>query len=110
MKKAKVRDCSRMPINTYEGETIENKVRRIVDNKEPINDGAPIIYTMKADGVIKAYNIRTDRWEIAQDAMDAVNKTIIAKSEGAPTKTEPTTKPIANASEVNNVNAINNAS
>ena len=28
-----------------EGETIETKVARIVQNKEPITDGAPMIYT-----------------------------------------------------------------
>ena len=28
-----------------EGESIENKVRRITENNEPITDGAPIIYT-----------------------------------------------------------------
>lgn len=56
-----------------EGETIENKVRRIVESKEPISDSAPMIYTNRKDGVIAAYNIRTDRWEIAQNAMDKVN-------------------------------------
>ena len=34
-------------IPSYEGETIENKVQRIVLNKEPIEDGAEIIYTEK---------------------------------------------------------------
>ena len=38
----------------------------------PIEDGAPIIYTERKDGVNPAYNIRTDRWEIAQDAMEQV--------------------------------------
>lgn len=63
-----------------EGETIEEKVTRVVENKEPITDGAPIIYTNRDDGVIAAYNIRTDRWEIAQEAMDEVHKQGIAKS------------------------------
>ena len=72
------------PIKTnYEyqvGESIENKVRRITENNAPITDGAPIIYTNRDDGVLPAYNIRTDRWEIAQAAMDAVNQTNLAKS------------------------------
>lgn len=34
-------------IETFEGETIEEKVERIVTNKEPISDGAPMIYTEK---------------------------------------------------------------
>jgi hypothetical protein len=63
-----------------EGESIENKVRRITENNEPITDGAPIIYTNRDDGVLPAYNIRTDRWEIAQQAMDAVNQANLAKS------------------------------
>lgn len=63
-----------------EGESIENKVRRITENNEPINDSAPIIYTNRDDGVLPAYNIRTDRWEIAQAAMDAVNQANLAKS------------------------------
>lgn len=63
-----------------EGESIENKVRRITENNEPITDGAPIIYTNREDGVLPAYNIRTDRFEIAQQAMDAVNQANLAKS------------------------------
>lgn len=72
------------PVKTnYEyqkGESIENKVRRITENNEPITDGAPIIYTNREDGVLPAYNIRTDRWDIAQAAMDAVNQANLAKS------------------------------
>lgn len=72
------------PIRTdYEfqnGERIETKVRRITENNEPITDGAPIIYTNRDDGVLPAYNIRTDRWEIAQAAMEAVNQANLAKS------------------------------
>lgn len=63
-----------------EGESIENKVRRITENNEPITDGAPIIYTNREDGVLPAYNIRTDRWDVAQAAMDAVNQANLAKS------------------------------
>lgn len=63
-----------------EGESIEKKVRRITENNEPITDGAPIIYTNRDDGVLPAYNIRTDRWDVAQAAMDAVNQANLAKS------------------------------
>lgn len=54
------------------GETIEMKVKRIVTNKEPIKDGAPIVYTERKDGVKPEYDIRTDRMEIAVDKMDFV--------------------------------------
>lgn len=72
-----------LPKTNYEfekGETIEEKVRRITENNEPITDGAPIIYTPKDKGVIDAYNIRADKWDIAQEAMDKVNASKIAKS------------------------------
>lgn len=62
-----------------QGETIEQKIERVVNNQEPITDGAPIIYTERMDGVRPEHNIRTDRWEIAIDAMSAVSKTHQAK-------------------------------
>lgn len=65
---------------SYEGETIEAKVRRVVENKEPITDGAPIVYTERKDGVLPQFNIRTDKWEIAIEAMDKVQASRIAKS------------------------------
>jgi len=64
---------------TSEGQTIEQKIEQIVHNGEPISDGAPLTYTERKDGVQAAYNIRTDRWEIAAEAMDAVHKSNIAK-------------------------------
>lgn len=67
---------------SYQGERIEEKVNRIVNNKEPIKDGAPLVYTERKDGIKEAYNIRTDRWEIAVEAMDKITKTHIAKREG----------------------------
>lgn len=66
---------------SYQGETIEKKIRRIVNNKEPITDGAPLVYTERKNGVEPQYNIRTDRFEIALDAMDKVAKTYQAKRE-----------------------------
>ena len=39
-------------VETFEGEFIEEKIARVVENKEPIEDGAPIIYTERKDGVI----------------------------------------------------------
>lgn len=65
---------------TYEGELIETKVRRVTENKEPITDGAPIIFTDKKDGVLSGYDIRADKWDIALSAMDQVNKEKILKA------------------------------
>ena len=38
-------------------------------------DSAPLIYTPRKDGVIAAYDIRTDKWDVALDAMEKVNQT-----------------------------------
>lgn len=61
------------------GETIETKIQRITQNKEPITDGAPLIYTDRKDGVLPEYNPRTDKMELAIDAMDAASRSHIAK-------------------------------
>ena len=65
--------------NSFEGETIETKVRRITENKEPISDGAPVIYTDRKEGTKPEFNIRTDRFDVALDAMDYVNRSRTAK-------------------------------
>lgn len=70
-------------IEIYEGESIETKCARILQNKEPITDTAPIIYTAKKDGVLPAYNIRTDRFDIAIDAYDKITRAS-AKKETTP--------------------------
>lgn len=57
-----------------EGETLITKVQRIMDENEPLKDGAPLIYTPKQEGVRADCNIRTDKWDIAMKAMDRVNK------------------------------------
>lgn len=66
---------------SYKGETIEQKIHRIVNNKEPIKDGAPLIYTERKNGVLPEYDIRTDRFDIAIDAMDKVAASYKAKRE-----------------------------
>lgn len=66
---------------SYEGETIEQKVVRITQNKEPIKDGSPRVYTERKEGVRPDMDIRTDRWEVAVDAMDKVQRDKVAKRE-----------------------------
>ena len=72
-------------INKYtaeRGETIENKVKRMVVNKEPINESMKGgIYTERKEGVRPDTNIRTDRFEYAIEGMDIVSKSITAKRE-----------------------------
>lgn len=64
---------------SYEGETLETKIQRLVQNKEPMDGSVPLTYTERKDGVQPQYDIRTDRWEIAAEAMDTYTKSIIAQ-------------------------------
>jgi len=76
-----------------EGETIETKIQRIVNNNEPITDGAPLIYQERKDGVQPDYDVRTDRFDVAIEAMDVVSKSKLAKREEK-AKTQGTTEKI----------------
>lgn len=64
--------------DSYQGETIEMKIQRFINNKEPLGDEAPLIYTERSEGIQAAYNIRTDRWEVAVDAMEKVSQSKLA--------------------------------
>ena len=82
MYKKSINKPTSLNVNTsYVGETIEEKIQRIVNNKEPITDGAPLVYTERKDGVQPQYDIRTDRFELAIEAMDKVQKSYKAKRE-----------------------------
>jgi hypothetical protein len=81
-------------IDAYEGELIETKVKRITVNNEPIKDGAPLVYTEKKDGVLPQFNIRTDKWDLVLEKMEAGNKQKLLKAKGMePKKTDTPTEP-----------------
>lgn len=80
-KKSTARQTGLKVNQSAEGETLEQKIERIVNNKEPVKDGAPLIYTERSEGVNAAHNIKTDRWEIAVEAMDKVAQSKAAKRE-----------------------------
>ena len=75
MKKAAINYRSKLGTALVEGERLELKIDRMTQNNEPIGDSAPLIYTPRKDGVIAAYDIRTDKWDIALHAMEKVNQT-----------------------------------
>ena len=80
MKTVRIKDKHNMiSVETYQGESIERKVQRIVNENEPIEDGAPIIFQERADGVKPEFNIRTDRWDVAIEAMDKVSAEELSK-------------------------------
>lgn len=73
-----------------EGESIEEKMRRVTQTQEPIDDTSPTIYQERASGVDPSCDPRTDRWDVALDAMDKVAQAEIAKRDSKPENTEQT--------------------
>lgn len=88
MKTAKNRKgCIDDPNLTYEAEPREVKLRKIISGESnDMEDGVfPTIYTEKKDGVQPEFDIRTDRFEVAIDAIDKINQSVanqVAKSKG----------------------------
>lgn len=81
------RGCINEPNLTYQAEPREVKLRKIISGESRnMEDGVfPTIYTEKKDGVLPEYDIRTDRFEVAIDAIDKINQSVankIAKSKG----------------------------
>lgn len=75
------------PNLTYQAEPREVKLRKIINGETSnMEDGVfPTIYTEKKDGVQPEYDIRTDRFEVAIDAIDKINQSAanqIAKNKG----------------------------
>ena len=65
----------------YEAEPLETKLRRKmkggkIDEEEGDEKTWAIAYTEKRDGVKPEYDIRTDRFEIAREAMETLEKGI----------------------------------
>lgn len=88
MKTAKSRKgCIDDPNLTYQAEPREVKLRKIISGESnDMEDGVfPTIYTEKKDGVQPEFDIRTDRFEVAIDAIDKINQSVAnqaAKSKG----------------------------
>ena len=69
------RGCINNPNLTYQAEPREVKLRKIINGESnDMEDGVfPTIYTAKKDGVQPEFDIRTDRFEVAIDAMDRLS-------------------------------------
>ena len=81
MKNKKVNFSSQIETTQFmrEGESLEQKLRRVNATKEPIDTNqSPEIYQAREAGVDFACDIRTDRFEVAQSAMNVFTKTHMA--------------------------------
>lgn len=63
----------------FSGESLERQIEKMLVEKTPIESVAPMIYTERKQGVLPEYDIRTDRWLIAQNAMTQIAKSNVAK-------------------------------
>ena len=75
------------PNLTYQAEPREVKLRKIINGEANNMEDmvVPTIYTEKKDGVKPEFDIRTDRFEVAIDAIDKINQSVanqVAKSKG----------------------------
>lgn len=54
----------------YTGLSIEQTIRQAIATNQPLEAKAPLIFTAAADGVVPAYDVRTDRQDLALQAND----------------------------------------
>lgn len=54
------------------GESIEQKCRRVTEGNQPIEAVSPMYYQERKAGIENATNIRTDKWDVALQAMDSI--------------------------------------
>ena len=57
---------------SYAGEPLETKIAKMVQGGEPIESISPTIFTLRKDGVRPEFDVRADKWDIAQTAMEQV--------------------------------------
>lgn len=79
-KKAKFHKSTIQRNESIEGETIEQKISRMLNNGESTEEqSVEIQYTERKDGVLPVYNIRHDKWITVQEAMSKVGDIYEAK-------------------------------
>lgn len=96
-------------LNTTEsfiGKSLEEKVYEAVNSKAPIEAVAPMVYTERKEGVRPETNIRTDRFEIAQEAMTNIAAGIRVRR--AKRMTEEVDKPASGSGDTTTQNSVQN--
>lgn len=52
---------------SVEGEMIETRIERLLNNSDEVTEGKELLYTRPEEGVIAAFNIRHDHWDDAYE-------------------------------------------
>lgn len=60
----------------FDGQSIEELCYQATTTNQAIEQGAPIIFTARKDGVVYEYNIRSDKFERAMEMMDKYSKAV----------------------------------
>lgn len=55
---------------TYEGRSIEQLLKEKMEGESVELGAKPLLYTMRIDGVLPETDIRTDKWDMAMNALD----------------------------------------
>lgn len=85
MRKVKLKIRGQLKRNTtYEGQSIEQQIAERMEGGTIELGGKALLYTERKDGVLPETNIRTDRFDIAQQAYYAVEKARKAKRDAVP--------------------------
>ncbi|QCS36883.1 hypothetical protein [Tortoise microvirus 19] len=88
MRKVTVSFKSKIKRNeTSEGKSIERMLSDKAEGELIELGGKALLYTERKDGVVPITNIRSDRMELAMEALDTVERTRIARRD-APAKVE----------------------
>lgn len=66
-------------VEQFAGERLETLCQRMEEANEPISAERPLVYQERSEGVNPQYNIRADKWEHAQEAMDLLASKIREK-------------------------------
>ncbi len=69
--------------NSLEGVSIEKWIQKAVKSGEPIEEGVPAVFPENPNEVDSNYNIKADKFAIAQASLDVVQKAKKAKSQGS---------------------------
>lgn len=87
-------------VETYAGESMMNTLRKKIQNKEQIPIVMDTAYTDKSVGVLEAYNIRTDRFEVGQREAERIGAYKAAKKKKMNAGLEPE-KAVENSNKEN---------
>lgn len=68
-------------VQLYEGKSIEDLVEERMDGEEVDMGTKPLNYTVREDGVLYGTDIRGDKWDNAQGAIDYVERSRRAAKE-----------------------------